>query len=112
MDLIHDEHILQGIVSYKTQVKEIKEAEYEKRYERAIKSLWHHPNSHIFRLYMASMQPRLFPNNYMHLSDEGFLNWELDSLLGVLIAENRIDLAIKKLRFIFTEISKIIYLSP
>jgi hypothetical protein len=48
----------------------------------------------------------------MHLSDEGFLNWELDSLLGVLIAENRIDLAIKKLRFIFTEISKIIYLSP
>jgi hypothetical protein len=28
MDLIHDEHILQGIVSFKTQVKEIKEAEY------------------------------------------------------------------------------------
>lgn len=109
MDLIHDEHILQGIVSFKTQVKEIKEAEYVEDMNELSKA---NPNSHAFRLYMASMQPRLFPNNYMHLSDEGFLNWELKSLLGVLIAENRIDLAIKKLRFIFTEISKIIYLSP
>lgn len=93
MDLVHHEHDcrLRDILSYKTQVEDIEVAENVKDIEELSKLYGINGQSCLSSL-DGFDATKAFPSDYMHLPDEGFLNLELKLLLGVLIAEKRIDL--------------------
>jgi hypothetical protein len=93
MDLVHHEHDcrLRDVLSYKTQVEEIEVAENVKDIEELSKVYGINEQSCLSSLHSFDAT-KAFPSDYMHLSDEGFLNLELKLLLRVLIAEKRKDL--------------------